>query len=225
MSGVSEIPAASESRQFVPYRSVSKTAIISFVLAFLSLASLLTPMFIALPLAGLLFGLAGLINIRRFPNELTGRFLAISGMVICTLWIAGAASAHTYTYVTEVPDGYERMSFWDLKPEKGADDIIPASARSLDGKRVFVKGYVHPGVASQGDIREFILVGDMGTCCFGGQPKLTDMISVRLKRPLHIHYSQRIRRLAGTLRVSTEVKEVAGGLSGGIYELEADYLK
>ncbi len=225
MSTAGGVAAVPEAEQFVPYRSISKAAVISFVLGLLSAAALLTPVLLLLPLVGVVFGLAALINIRRFPTELAGRFLAWTGLLGCGLLAAGAMGLHSYIYVTEVPEGYQRIAFSMLEPEKGGQEVIPASAKALDGQRVFVKGYVHPGVASQGEIREFILVPDMGTCCFGGQPKLTDMISVKLKSPLRTSYNQRKRKLAGTLRVNETVKSVAGGLNGGLYELEADYLK
>jgi hypothetical protein len=95
----------------------------------------------------------------------------------------------------------------------------------LDGKRVFIKGYVHPGVSDLGEIRRFILVPDMGTCCFGGQPALTDMVEVRITGERGVRYSQRKRKFAGTFRVAARLKQVAGGLTGGYYELDADYVK
>jgi hypothetical protein len=40
-----------------------------------------------------------------------------------------------------------------------------------------------------------------------------------------LRYSQLKRKLAGTFHVSYRVKQVAGGLTGGYYELDADYVK
>ena len=54
------------------------------------------------------------------------------------------------------------------------------SYKELDGKKVFIKGYMYPSSQMTG-IREFVLCRDNGTCCFGGQPRLTDMIRVKLK--------------------------------------------
>ena len=45
----------------------------------------------------------------------------------------------------------------------------------------------------------------MGTCCFGGEPKLTDMIEVKLEGSLAIEYARRKRKLAGTFKVDDVV--------------------
>ena len=77
-----------------------------------------------------------------------------------------------------------------------------------------------------GKVRRFVLVPDMGTCCFGGQPAYTDMIEVRIVGDADaVRYSTRKRRLAGTFRIRTQLRPVAGDLMGGYYELEADYVK
>ena len=62
----------------------------------------------------------------------------------------------------------------------------------------------------------------MGTCCFGGQPKLTDMIEVTLDEPLRIEYSMRKRKLAGIFKVDTQLKAI-DGLGGVYYQLQANH--
>ena len=63
----------------------------------------------------------------------------------------------------------------------------------------------------------------MGTCCFGGNPALTDMIEVTLQPPKHIDFSWRKRKLGGILHVDTKLKPVSG-LNGVYYRLDAEYL-
>ena len=132
------------------------------------------------------------------------------------------STLHAYIYLTEVPEGYQRISFFDLQPEAGTAFPIPQSAVALNGARVFIKGYVYPGDQRQG-LKQFVLVPDMGTCCFGGQPKLTDMVEVTLKDPNRIDFSYRKRKLGGILHVDQRLKPVSG-LQGVYYQLEADYL-
>ena len=67
------------------------------------------------------------------------------------------------------------------------------------------------------------MVPDMGTCCFGGQPNLTDMIEVTLADPLRIDYSRWRRGVGGTLRVHKTMQS-RNELTGVVYQLEADYL-
>lgn len=208
------------------YRSVSKTAAISLSCALLALAGLIFPALLFLAFLAVVLGAIGLRNIRRYPDELTGKPAATIGLCLGAVLLVGGTAMHSYIYVTEVPPGYTRISFTDLELEEGQTyGEPPKFPMDLDGQRIFVKGYVHPGVAEIGEIKRFVLVPDMGTCCFGGQPALTDMIEVTITGETGIRYARRKRKLAGTLHVSTRLKQVAGGLEGGYYSLDADYVK
>jgi hypothetical protein len=210
---------------YAPYRSVSRAAISSVFLLVLSATGLLFPVLLSLAAVGAVIGWIGWRNIRRYPEELTGRVTALLGTVGCVLMLAGGSAMHTYIYLTEVPEGYERISFRDLQFDTDHRQTEPQLPYELDGKRIFVKGYVHPGVSSMGLIHQFILVPDMGTCCFGGQPALTDMIEVTIVDAPGVRYSQRKRKLGGILTVHNRLKPVAGGLQGGYYELKADHVR
>ena len=210
---------------YAPYRSVSRAAISSVFLLVLSATGLVFPVLLSLALVGAAIGWVGWRNIRRYPDELTGRVMAFLGTVGCLLMLVGGSAMHTYVYLTEVPDGYERISFRDLQFETDRRTAQPQLPYALDGKRVFVKGYVHPGVSSMAAIHRFVLVPDMGTCCFGGQPALSDMIEVTIVDAPGVKYSQRKRKLGGILTVNNRQKPVAGGLQGGYYELNADYVR
>ena len=184
------------------------------------------PVTLSLAALGIVFAVLGLRNVRRYPDEVSGHSVAILGLVGCTCLLIGGSAMHTYTYLTEVPDGYTRISFEDLQGTRGSARRASSwPPKQLDGQRVFVKGYVHPGVSSAGEVKKFILVPDMGTCCFGGQPKMTDMIEVTIVDAPGVRYSQRKRKLGGVLHVSERVRQVAGGLTGGLYELRADFVK
>jgi hypothetical protein len=128
------------------------------------------------------------------------------------------------TYATEVPSGYTRISFADLQPQpRFANMPIPPDALKLNGRQIFVKGYLYPD-GQQNNIKRFVLVPDMGTCCFGGQPKLTDMIEVTLVDPLRVEFARRKRALGGVFKVDTNLKPVTG-LGGVYYQLTADHLR
>jgi hypothetical protein len=131
---------------------------------------------------------------------------------------------HSVVYATEVPEGYTRINFEVLQPdERKPNQRISDRAKTLNGDRVFVKGYVYPDGQQRG-IKRFVLVRDLGTCCFGGQPKLTHMIEVTLKDPIRIEYTMRKRRLGGILQVNEKLKPVQG-LGGVYFQLAADYLR
>jgi hypothetical protein len=210
---------------YAVYRSTSKAAIASLAFLLGGLTGVIFPALLSLPVVGILCGMLAWRNLRRYPDELTGKVPAALGLVGCLILLVGGSAWHTYTYMTEVPPGYGRISFADLQPRSERQPGQGELPVELDGQRIFVKGYVHPGVSDMGQIKKFILVPDMGTCCFGGQPKMTDMIEVTIVDGPGVRYSQRKRRLGGTLHVSNSVRKVAGGLEGGYYELDADYVK
>jgi|GEM_PF-524957 len=206
-----------EEGNIVAYRAVSKAAVLSLVLGILAAFGTIFIPLTVLCLAGLIFGLVAIGNLRRYPSELIGRTPAALGVVLSLLMFIGAVTIHTTVYMVEVPEGYRRVAFFQLEKE----DV----QRELNGELIFVKGYVHPGVQGMRTIKKFVLVPDMGTCCFGGQPKLTDMMEVTLTTQQGVRYDRHLRRVAGTFRINTNQRKTAGGLDAGTFTLEADYHK
>ncbi|MFM8253553.1 MAG: DUF3299 domain-containing protein [Planctomycetota bacterium] len=214
-----------EATQIQAYQAVSKAAVLSFAFAAVGLFAFLIPALLFLPLLGLIFGMIGLSNLRRYPDELTGKKSAIVGLLLSVIGLIGATALHVSVYLTEVPEGFQRISFNDLAPDKKNPMMpIPPQAIELEGQRVFLKGYVHPSVDRKGNVDRFLLVPDMGTCCFGGQPKLTDMIEVKLVGGLSVRYSYRKLALAGTFHLDPTVS-ARDGSQGPCYKLIAEYLK
>ena len=123
-----------------------------------------------------------------------------------------------------MPDGFERITFYELQPQLRSQRI-PPEATQLDKQKIFIKGYMHPsGTQGMGEVEKFVLVPDMGTCCFGGQPKLTDMIEVTLQGGLKTRYSRTKKKLAGVFSVDSKLKPVSG-LDGVYYQLDASYVR
>ncbi|MEO8269993.1 MAG: DUF3299 domain-containing protein [Aureliella sp.] len=206
------------------YQSISRAAIASLVLGILGLSAFSIWPLIALPLLGVMLALIAFRNFRKFPDELLGKPLAMAGLFLCGLTCILAPAYHRYVYMTEVPDGYTRVDFEALKSKLGEPDVPPVDALGLDGKQVFIKGYIHPTSMDTMMAKRFVLVPDLGTCCFGGQPPLTHMIEVSLSGDQYAQKSYRRQRLAGTLHVNPHMKPV-DGLTGVFYQLQADILK
>ena len=203
---------------------MSKAAVASLVLALVGIVCFLFPSLLVLcAVGGGLCAAAALRNIRRYPLELAGRSLALVSLVLSLLLLAGGLTFHATLRTMEVPDGYEVVSFLDLKAPSDQPDVPPAYALSLDGKRIYLRGYVFPG-GDQTNLKHFVLVSDLGTCCFGGQPKLTHMIEVTLQDPLAGRLSWHKRGMGGVLKVTKEKKPLSG-LDGVYYQLDADYVK
>ncbi len=178
---------------------------------------------LVLPLAGLVMGLIGLNNIRKYPSELTGRMAARIGTLFGVTLFLGGIGCHMVIYATEVPEGFERLPFEVLKAGAGMPDFPPPEAQEMDGKRVFIKGYIYPG-QKRFKLKQFVLVPDLGTCCFGGSPKQTHMIEVILEGDARVDYSMTKRRLAGVLKVNPTLQPVQGR-PGVYYQLLAEYAK
>ena len=131
---------------------------------------------------------------------------------------------HAYIYTTEVPEGYERISWYELRGEERRP--VNSFAMQIKDKPIFIKGYVHPGVDGFGEVKNFVLVPDMKTCCFGGQPKPWDMIEVTLAENCsNIKYSRRKRGLWGVFRVGPAAGQKIGTVQPGFYQMTADDLR
>ncbi|MEM7478607.1 MAG: DUF4190 domain-containing protein [Planctomycetota bacterium] len=205
------------------YQSVSRSAIASLLLGFCGLGAFFLSFLVVLPVLGVVFGIIAIRSIRRFPDELQGHQFAVAGSILCLAAVVLAPTYHAYVYFTEVPDGYERLDFALLKASDSSD-FPPAEALDFNGKQVFIKGYIHPTSMDNAMSKNFVLVPDLGTCCFGGQPPLTHMIEVKLTGDQYARKSYRKQRLAGTLKVTPNKKPV-DGLDGVFYQLKADILK
>lgn len=205
------------------YQSLSRAAVGSVVMAVLGLLSFLLVGMLLLPVVALLLAISALLSIRKYPDELLGKPLAVTGLAMSGLTLCLSPAYHAYVYATEVPPGYERIAFSSLTSPTGAADQPPAAALSLDGQQVFVKGYIHPTSMDSPRAKKFVLVPDLGTCCFGGQPPLTHMIEVTLTGDNFASRSMRKQKLAGTLHVNRTLKPV-DGLEGVYYTLKADLI-
>lgn len=210
--------------EYTQYRALSVSAIVTFILGVLSLAALLFTPLLVLSAIGMIVGLFAVLTCTKRRDELSGERFAKIGLTLSVFTLVVGSLWAAYVYVTEVPEGYQRISFFQLQPDERSRLPIPPEAVELNGKKVFVKGYIHPGLPTKKNIKTFVLVPDMGTCCFGGQPKLTDMIEVELEGDLRTDYNMVRRKLAGTLTVSPQKKPVSG-LDGVYYRLSADYVR
>lgn len=225
------------------YRALSTAAVASLVFGLASLVLVATaktivagqPAALALPLLALisaipLMGVAlawrALVTIRKMPEAYTGRKLALAGLGLSVCFLVSGLAVAGYTYATEVPSGYARLSFNELKPDdlqtrEGVE--VPPGVVQYDGQKVWIKGYMRPS-SQKHQITSFLLVRDNKVCCFGQSlPAYYDQIRVALRGPLRTDYSTGVFRAGGVLRIHPE--NVKRGLSYPVFTLEADYLK
>lgn len=215
-----------EADQYQQYRTLSFSAVVALVFGLISIPTVFFARvnvgLLLFPLLGIMIGLFAYLKLRNRTDEFTGLGAAKAGLLLSTILFCGGFAFSAYSYATEVPDGYQRISYSDLQPDPRHPEIpYSPMAEELIGKRVFLKGYVYPDGQTH-DIKQFVMVPDMGTCCFGGQPKLTDMVQVTLENPLHVEYSYYRRSLAGTFRIGSSSADKVGQV---IYHLDGDYVK
>jgi len=232
-----------QSEEFKPYRAVNRSAVLSLIfalvaapIAILTLVStqfsygdgvnlgFWTALFSVFAIA---LGWAGLRTIRRYPNEYSGKLLGRIGLLAGLAQLVLGISLASFTYATEVPEGYTRVMFSELQPDADHPEYLPISPRAveLNGKPIFIKGYMHPGVEGMGNVNHFVLVFDYGTCCFGGQPKPTHMIEVRLPEGQKgLRYSRNTLKLAGKFEIGPYASKFQD-LNNVLYHLNVEQVR
>lgn len=208
------------------YHPVPPLAPITLFLGVCAVAGLAGIPGLAIGFVGMITGVVCLWQIRRAEGELGGRLVARAGFVLSALFLVSGSALHAYNYVTELPEGYERVSFnWLSKQEPKAGPegaIVTPEVAALDEKPIFIKGYMFPTRQSVG-LTEFVLVKDTGQCCFGGNPKITDMIVVKFKDGMTVnHKEQTLVSVAGIFHAKSIVQ--SGELTA-IYSIDGTHFK
>lgn len=224
MSVQLQMSSASDEVEF-PYRAMSSMAISSVALAVIGLISgfFFWPA-LGIAFIGLILGLLAFRKITRFPEEFDGRAIALLGIAANLLIFIGGSGLHTYIYLTEVPEGYTRVNFWELQNGNDGPDQPTQKAFEINGEPVFLKGYIHPSSGS-GLLKRFILVPDLGTCCFGGQPKSSDMIEVTLTGGDATKGGLIKKKLAGTFILNQAPQQVTDFDNTVFYRMKADQIR
>jgi hypothetical protein len=209
-----------------PYRAVSRAAIASLLFLVLAIPGLMqtfAPMLV-LTLVGILAAVVGWRATTRYANEFSGKSIAIFGLVANSLLFVGGMVGHIYIYMTEVPEGYERVQFYELQQDPKLPDMPTEKSIAIDGADVFLKGYIHPSSGS-GMLRQFIMVPDLGTCCFGGQPRSTDMIEVTLTGGQTIRAGMTKIKLAGKFTLNRAPQSVTDFENAVFYRMRVDQIR
>lgn len=212
------------------YRPVPPLAPISLFLGICALSGFLGIPCLAIGIVGLIMGAIALWQIRRSDGEMGGKVVARLGTGLSVALFFAASGYHAYAYVTELPEGYLRVSFPELSKyqpiiteEEGQQKVrFAPEVAELDGKPIYIKGYMYP-TRQRFELSEFVLVKDTGQCCFGGQPKITDMIVVKYRNGMTVnHREQQLVGIGGVFRASVPEKSDAGA---AIYTIEGTHFK
>jgi hypothetical protein len=121
------------------------------------------------------------------------------------------------SYNFDVPEG----PLTNATAADKAEEQIPAVVKSLDQKKVSVKGFMLPLKVDAGVVTEFLIMKDQSMCCYGNVPKITEWISVKtvgkgIKPIMDTPVS-----IEGTLHVGV-MRE--NGYLVGIYQMDGEHL-
>lgn len=98
---------------------------------------------------------------------------------------------------------------------------FPERIQALDGKTITLRGYMIPTHQEDGKVYNFLVVGDLLSCCFGGAPKADQWVKVDMAKDKSCEYFAYVPILVhGRFRI--EVIEDEAGYAAGCYQMEAD---
>lgn len=120
------------------------------------------------------------------------------------------------------PAEAEKITFEDLNLGLQPDVVfrpfmLSDRVRELDGKRVSLVGYMHPGVASARGIHEFVLLRNK-ECKFGPGGQADHLAQVYLRKGETTNFTPGAVKVEGTLRI--EPFQGPDGNTWSIYRME-----
>jgi hypothetical protein len=195
----------------------------------LSLSAFLWYELLAVPVLGLLLGLTAIWQIKRSQGAYGGLLVATvsSGLIVGIAVVA--VGFHAVVIATELPPGLQRVSFVNDISSKELvirDDVVEVDpdVKKLDGTPVFLKGFMYPTRDTHGKT-SFVLCKDNGQCCFGGTPKITDMIYVEMKPGQKVDHYAGLVAVGGEFRIQPKLESGLSEAGDPVYKLECGYFR
>lgn len=207
------------------YRPMPPLVPISLAFVFLSMLAGLSDLLLVVPLLGIVLAFVAYYQISRSQGELSGGGLALTSLVVMLALFVAFGSLHLVSYATEVPTGFTRINFANDISKKGLQMTegqlgVHPDVLKLQDQPIYLKGYMYPFRETHG-LKSFVLCKDSGECCFGGQPKPTDMILINMLDGATVDYQEkRLIGVAGTLRIQP-TQDVSGLVP--VYQLDCKY--
>lgn len=93
--------------------------------------------------------------------------------------------------------------------------VMPDWLKQLNGKRIRLRGYMHPGSAFQSEgIKRFIFCRDTSACCFGPNPTIYYLITTTMRSGTSVDYIDReALDIEGVFRIDPVMSEKAGKIA------------
>lgn len=206
------------------YRPVPPLVPVSAAFVLLSVMAFAWDVFVAVPLIGTVLAFIAWRQVATSQGTYSGGAVAKATLILLPVMTLSAVGVHAYSFATEIPPGYRRISFAADISDKGflmdqGRAAVHPDVDALTKEPVFLKGYMYPTKQSE-NLKGFVLCKDSGDCCFGGQPKVTDMMYVEMQDGQQVNFRSGLVAVAGELKISPTVDQT--GLNA-VYKLECDF--
>jgi len=186
------------------YRAINTLALVSIALGLVGVTTFFVWQFVFLSLLAAGLGTWALLSYLNSPEEVTGYYLAVSGIVISLVIGTAGAGWFAWNYYHSVPKGYLVVDFADMALDKTTRKL-PENIVALgrERKKVFIKGYMYQGGQQRSNLRNFMMVRTVEHCKFcSPHTNPTDMIEVVLANDMKINLRTTPIRVGGTLYVN-----------------------
>lgn len=110
---------------------------------------------------------------------------------------------------------FEEISAW---PYQDGLKGMPEAVKQLDGKSFMMTGFMLP-IDEVENIKQFLLVQSLWSCCYGQPPDINGIVRVVMKGDKRIDYQFEPIKVIGTFKVKASIED---GYCVDIYQLHAD---
>ena len=206
-----------------PYRAVSSAAVVSLVFGIASILAFLDWMLLFFPLVGLVAGLMAGRKVRQYPEQFSGGGLARTGVLLSLAALVAAPVWLWYSMISEAPEGYLRISYAELQPDRGTRRrISPVRRRSwmASGSSSRVSCILDRSDRAFG-VSSFAATTALAAL-EGLRRNPPTWSNVRLAGELKAEYATRVTRVGGIFHV--DPSSSGSGLDAR-YHLEADFIR
>ncbi len=111
---------------------------------------------------------------------------------------------------------FDDLAFDIEVDEEYSEDMLTDEINEMVGKRISLRGYMHPSGTTQTGNTKFIFVRDNQECCFGPGAALYDCVLVKLKKGHSVDFAVRPVTIEGKFRLK-ELK--IGGRTMAIFRM------
>jgi hypothetical protein len=176
-------------------------------------------------------------NSQQPPAQIHGELIN-PGTNAAPVTVASAAPAPVSTLVTPpvaseyAAIGWDRLAAYTFETDDQpftntdpaadkANQQIPAAVKSLDDKKIALRGFMLPLKVDDGAVTEFLILKDQSMCCYGNTPRMNEWVSVKTTGAAVKSIMDTPVTIYGTIHVGARRDN---GYLVGIYQMDGEKL-